>query len=342
LRIDKKRCGNKMITIDGSYGEGGGQIIRTSIALSIVTKNDVTIHNIRSNRPEPGLKAQHLSAVKTAVAMTNAKVMGLKPGSTKLTFKPQGIYGGYYEVDIGTAGSITLLLQCLMPASVITTGSIILDITGGTDVAWSPPIDYLSNVLLPVLTAMGMDCNIQVQKRGYYPRGGGKVRFEINPSKLTITDIEREPCTIKGISHCSNLPEHVVQNQEQSARIALEHVGYSSSIDMESSHFPSTGSGITLWCGHIGSAALGRRGLPAKKVGRIAANKIIKELDSCASVDVYLADQLIPYLGLSRGGSFCVREVSEHTRTNIWVVEQFLDVKFNIEERDGIYEISLL
>ena len=331
-----------MITIDGSYGEGGGQIIRTSIALSIVTKSDVTIRNIRSNRPEPGLKAQHLNAVKTAVAMTNAKVTGLKPGSTELTFKPHGIHSGYYEVDIGTAGSITLLLQCLMPAAVITTGPIILDITGGTDVAWSPPVDYLSNVLLPLLTAMGMDYNMQVLKRGYYPRGGGKVRFEIDPSKLTIMDIERESCTIKGISHCSNLPEHVVRNQEQSAKIALEHVGYGSSIGMESSHFLSTGSGITLWCGHIGSAALGKRGLPAKKVGRTAANEMIKELDSGASVDVHLADQLIPYLGLARGGSFCVREVSEHTRTNIWVVEQFLDVTFNIEEREEIYRISLL
>ncbi|MBC2762112.1 MAG: RNA 3'-terminal phosphate cyclase, partial [ANME-2 cluster archaeon] len=169
-----------MINIDGSYGEGGGQIIRTAVALSAVTGTDVTISNIRSNRPKSGLKAQHMSAIRTAADMTGARISGLKSGSTELTFSPGvstsgGIPGGYYKIDIGTAGSITLLLQCLMPIALAAQEPVSLDITGGTDVAWSPPIDYMAHVLLPVLETMGLKCNIKLQRRGYYPRGGGRV-----------------------------------------------------------------------------------------------------------------------------------------------------------------------
>jgi len=332
-----------LIRIDGSYGEGGGQIIRTAIALSAVTATEVTISNIRSNRPKPGLKAQHMTAISTAADMTGARISGLKSGSTDLTFSPGDIPGGHYSMDIGTAGSITLLLQCLMPIASASQESVSLDITGGTDVAWSPPIDYMAHVLLPVLAAMGLKCSIELYRRGYYPRGGGRVTAIIQPSVLEVVDLEKdkEPCTVAGISHSSNLPPHVAQRQADAATAALEKAGYSSSIDTRPSSFPSTGSGITLWGGHAGGSALGKRGLPAEKVGRMAAREIITELDSGAVVDVHLADQLIPYMGLARGGSFTVREVSGHTRTNIWVVEQFLDVEFRIEEKKDVFKISL-
>jgi RNA 3'-terminal phosphate cyclase (ATP) len=340
-----------VITIDGSFGEGGGQIIRTAVALSAVSGEEVTIHNIRSSRPEPGLKAQHLMSVRTAAKMTMAQVEGLKIGSTELTFKPQDIIGGHYDVDIGTAGSITLLLQCLMPAAAASKERITLDIIGGTDVAWSPSVDYMSHVLLPVLASMGLKSRIKVNQRGYYPKGGGQVRAEIAPSVLVGAELEQEQGqgqeqeqnmvhenehdTITGISHSSNLPEHVTRRQADSAFAVLEAAGYGASIDTENSRCPSTGSGITLWNGHMGGGALGKRGLPAEKVGQAAAGEIIAELGSGAAVDVYLADQLIPYMGLAGSGSFTVREVSEHTRTNIWVVEQFLDVEFRIEKQEG-------
>ena len=345
-----------MITIDGSYGEGGGQIIRTAVALSAVTREDITIYNIRSARPRPGLKPQHLMAVKTAAKMTGAQVEGLKISSTELTFKPKDIIGGHYVVDIGTAGSITLLLQCLMPAAATSKEHITLDITGGTDVAWSPPVDYMSHVLLPVLTSMGLKCNIKVNQRGYYPKGGGQVRAEIAPSFIIGVELEQEPGqeqeqkvepkkkhdTITGISHSSNLPEHVTRRQADSALAVLGAVGYGASIDTENFRCLSTGSGITLWCGHMGGSALGKRGLPAEKVGQAAADEIIAELGSVAAVDVHLADQLIPYMGLAGSGSFTVREVSEHTSTNIWVVEQFLDVKFGIKKQnDGLSRIYI-
>ncbi len=345
-----------MITIDGSYGEGGGQIIRTAVALSAVSGEDVTIHNIRSARSQPGLKPQHLMAVKTAAKMTGAHVEGLKIGSTELTFKPQDIIGGHYDVNIGTAGSITLLLQCLMPAAASSKERVTLDITGGTDVAWSPSVDYMSHVLLPVLASMGMECSIKVNQRGYYPKGGGKVRAEIARSVLIGVELEQEQGqeqeqkmeqekkheAITGISHSSNLPAHVTRRQADSALAVLEAAGYVASMDTENSRCPSTGSGITLWSGHMGGSALGKRGLPAEKVGQAAAGEIIAELGSGAAVDVHLADQLIPYMGLAGSGSFTVREVSEHTSTNIWVVEQFLDVEFGIEKQEsGLFRIYL-
>jgi len=344
-----------LIRIDGSYGEGGGQIIRTAVALSAVTGTEVTISNIRSNRPKPGLKAQHMSAIRTAADMTCARISGLKSGSTELTFSPRDISGGHYNIDIGTAGSITLLLQCLMPVASAAQEPVSLDITGGTDVAWSPPIDYMAHVLLPVLASMGLKCNIRLQRRGYYPRGGGRVTAIIHPSALRALELdkeketdtkkekekEKEPCTVSGISHSSNLPPHVMQRQADAATAALEKAGYSSSIDTWAANSPSTGSGITLWCGHAGGSALGKRGLPAEKVGKAAAGEIITELGSWAAVDVHLANQLIPYMGLAGVGSFTVREVSGHTRTNIWVVEQFLGVEFRIEEKKDVFKISL-
>ena len=333
-----------MIRIDGSYGEGGGQIIRTAVALSAVTGTEVTISNIRSNRPKPGLKAQHMSAIRTAADMTGARISGLKSGSTELTFSPRDISGGHYNIDIGTAGSITLLLQCLMPVASAAQEPVSLDITGGTDVAWSPPIDYMAHVLLPVLASMGLKCNIKLQRRGYYPRGGGRVTAIIQPSALQAVELdkEKEPCTVSGISHSSNLPPHVMQRQADAATAALEKAGYSSSIDTWAANSPSTGSGITLWCGHAGGSALGKRGLPAEKVGKAAAGEIITELGSWAAVDVHLADQLIPYMGLARGGSFTVGEVSGHAKTNIWVVEQFLGVKFGVERmEDRLFRIYI-
>jgi len=330
-----------VIVIDGSFGEGGGQIIRTAVALSAVTGNDISINNIRNNRPQPGLKAQHLYAVRTAAALTQADVTGLELGSTCVIFRPKGIFGGHYNVDIGTAGSITLLLQCLMPAAAMSTETVTLDIIGGTDVAWSPPIDYLSNVLFPVLTSMGLDCSIHLQNRGYYPRGGGSVKVVINPSKFKGIYIRKISCDIMGTSHSSNLPKHVVQRQADAAREELEGAGYKVSIDMETANNVSTGSGITLWSGNIGGSALGKRGLPAEKVGRVAAMEIITELDSGAAVDVYMADQLIPYMGLAGAGSFTSREISKHTSTNIWVVEQFLKIKFKIKTENNLYNIYL-
>ncbi len=329
--------------IDGSYGEGGGQILRTAVALSAVTGEPLEIRNIRKARPKPGMAAQHVKAVESVAAICDAKLDGCRPGSTELSFKPGKIKGGYYEVDIGTAGSISLFLQCIMPACMHAPEAVRVNITGGTDVAWSPTIDYLRYVTLEALAMMGYDCKLTLVRRGYYPVGGGCVEAVIHPRSLKKTSFDSSACnTVEGVSHSSNLPAHVAERQAASAQKLLQQKGYDARISLETNNYPSTGSGITLWCGTMGGSALGKRGLRAEKVGESAAAMIIPELSSGAGVDIYLADQLIPYLALAGGGSFTTRMISLHAKTNIWVTEQFIRVKFKIEELEtGLFRVRV-
>ncbi len=327
--------------LDGSYCEGGGQILRTAVALSAVTGKTIEINNIRKARPKSGLGAQHVKAVESAALICDAEIDGCGLHSTFLSFKPGKIKGGMYDIDIGTAGSVPLLLQCLMPAALHALTPIKLVIVGGTDVAWSPSIDYLRFVTLHALLQMGYDCKIRLIKRGYYPRGGGCVEAVINPSLLKKTSFDKNTCnTVEGVSHSSGLPAHVTERQAASAEKILRKYGYETKIALETKEEVSTGSGITLWCGTAGGVALGKPGLRAEKVGSEAAEAILPELKSCAGADIYLADQLIPYIALAGGGSFTTRMITLHTKTNIWVTEQFLDVKFKIEElRTGLFRV---
>jgi RNA 3'-terminal phosphate cyclase (ATP) len=331
------------VKIDGSYGEGGGQILRTAVALSAVTGIPVEIDNIRKNRPKPGLAPQHVKAVKSAASICDAEVKGCDLHSTHVSFKPGRNKGGIYDIDIGTAGSISLLLQCLMPAACHAQGALKLKITGGTDVSWSPSIDYLRFVTLFALSRMRYDCELELVRRGYYPRGGGCVEALINPSVTGKMSFDRNTCEIvRGISHSSGLPAHVTERQAASAEKILRQEGYRTEISREINNYPSIGSGITLWCGTIGASSLGERGVRAEKVGSDAANTMVSELKSGSCVDIYLADQLIPYMAMAGGGSFAARLITTHTRTNIWVTEKFLDVKFKIEELEtGLFSVSV-
>lgn len=333
--------------LDGSYGEGGGQILRTAVALSAVAGEPLEINNIRRARPRPGLAAQHVKAVESIAKICDAEVEGCSLHSTQLSFKPGKIKGGNYEIDIGTAGSISLFLQCLLPAALHAPGTVRIKISGGTDVQWSPSIDYLRFVTLCALSQMGYDCDLKLIRRGYYPRGGGCVEAIINPSSLKKTSFDNNACSlVEGCSHSSGLPAHVAERQAASAEKLLRGGGYETRILRETPYlntgYRSTGSGITLWCGTMGGSALGKRGLRAEKVGESAAEAILCELSSGAGVDIYLADQLIPYLALAGGGSFTTRMITMHTKTNIWVTEQFLDVKFKIEELEtGLFRVRV-
>lgn len=330
-----------MLEIDGSYGEGGGQLVRTAIALSAVTGKEIRVTNIRKKRPNPGLKQQHLKALETAARICEARISGLFPGSTELSFAPVEIRGGKYDIDIGTAGSITLLLQCIMPALPFAKEEVELTVKGGTDVAWSPTIDYLQHVTFRALEQLGYSGSVTLKEHGYYPKGGGKVSAFFEPCRLQGFNFLKEEEEIRGISHASNLPAHVPLRQADSASTRLTEAGYSSQIETQSFEVSSTGSGITLWTGYIGGNALGERGLPAEKVGKCAADEIIPELRAGASVDIHLADQLIPYMALAGNSSYTVRELSLHAATNIWITEQFLDVKFRIKEKKGVFEVSV-
>jgi RNA 3'-terminal phosphate cyclase (ATP) len=323
-----------MMEIDGSYGEGGGQIVRTAVALAAVTGTPIRITKIRQGRPKPGLAPQHAQAILALAEICSAKIHGIEPGSSEVTFEPGQIKGGNYRVDIGTAGSITLLVQCLLPAMLKAEGPTTITVTGGTDVRWSPTIDCFKNVFLPALGEFKARVRLECRHRGYYPRGGGSVVLKVDPGRLSTAHLKPQKSgVVEGISHCSNLPEHVAWRQVESATKALKDAGYESKVVIEVLNETSIGSGITLWSGHKGGSALGERGIRAEDVGKAAADELIAELETPAAVDTHLADQLIPYLALA-GGSYTVRQISKHTSTNIWTAKHFLNTEINVKNEE--------
>jgi len=339
-----------MIEIQGDTLEGGGQIIRTSVSLAALTGEHVHITKIRHKRPNPGLQPQHLTATKAIAALCDAQTEGLTQGSTELIFKPNTHKSGRFKFDVGTAGSIPLVLQALMPCIAFAPDNVEVEITGGTDVKWSPPIDYLRLITLPTLHLTGFDLKLTVNRRGHYPKGGGNVILSTTPPKKlrNITLTKSEPLTsVEGISHCVKLPNHVAQRQADSARRTLTRAGYSEPKVIVESYKPEQdlhigpGSGITLVANHanatvIGSDGLGERGKPAEQVGEEAAKKLIEELNSQASLDRHMGDMIIPYLAVADGRSeISVSQITMHTLTNIHIAEKILRVKFQVEGAVG-------
>ncbi len=335
-----------MILIDGSYGEGGGQIIRTAVAMSALTGKPIEINNIRANRPNPGLQPQHLTAVEAVRQICNATVEGLEKGSRTLIFRPGRISGGEFELDVGTAGNIPLIFQCCLPAALFAKSPVRLKITGGTDTKMAPPIDYLRSVFLPLIAKMDASANLEVLRRGYYPKGGGKAELKVEPCKRLspLAHEKQEISGIRGIAFASRLPEHIPQRIKAAAENALAAAGFGATIETEISDFYSPGAGIVLWTEGtiIGASALGAIGVSSEKVGASAAEKLLAEIKSGATVDVHLLDQIIPYMALASGKSeVLAREVSQHARTNIWLVEKFLDVKFEIAQQDTLWRVAV-
>lgn len=331
-----------VVEIDGSVLEGGGQIVRSAIAFAAVLGEPVIVKKIRAKRKTPGLRPQHLHGILAVKNLTNAAVKGTHVGSDRIEFIPQNRQGGEISVDIGTAGAITLVLQTVMIVAPFCERSVSATLIGGTNVAWSPPIDYLHTVLLPRLEQMGYRAFIDTKKRGYYPRGGGRVDATLSPvhrlTPLTL-DRVREPPVITGISHCGMLPRHVAERQAQAAYNTLIENRYQvQKIEIEhDENTRSPGSGISLKATNngvrlIGSDAMGRQGLKAEKVGQNAAFSLRKELDTRAPVDRYQADMLVPYLALAEGlSSISVTTLTKHVVTNIHVVEQFSEAKFDVK-----------
>jgi len=252
-----------MIDIDGSYGEGGGQILRTAISLAAVVGEPVRISRIRAARSNPGLSPQHITGIEAVAEICGAEVDGLFAGSTDLTFKPGQLIGGEYEFDVGTAGSISLVLQsCLLPC-VVSKSRIRMTIKGGTDVRWSPPIDFLRMVHLPLLTRFGGTCDVEIVSRGFYPEGGGELVVETTPTGgLMPVDLRQrgEVTSIRGTAYAQNLPEHVVTRMKNAAiKRLLDFKEVKIESDLRKGH--STGAGIVLIaeCENtvIGESALG-------------------------------------------------------------------------------------
>jgi RNA 3'-terminal phosphate cyclase (ATP) len=337
------------IRIDGSYGEGGGQIVRTALSLSAVLGKEVEIERIRAGREKPGLRPQHLTGVRALTQVVGAKVEGDQIGSQSLTFSPGKIKGGIYRFDVaeerGSAGALTLVLQVLLlPLCFGPTSSKVM-LFGGTHVPWSPTFHYLSMVLLPTLGQMGLRCEAAIEKWGWYPKGGGIVQVkvlpvrELKPINLSARGRLR---TITGISALSNLPTHIALRQRERAHQRIrERLGVAADIQIMDKA-PGTGQGTVLFLrlesegGLSGFSALGRRGKRAEEVADEAVDELIEYMDSGGCVDPHLGDQLIPFVVLAGGKSvFTVSKITRHLLTNIWVVKQFLDVRIEVEGEEG-------
>ena len=317
--------------IDGSYGEGGGQILRYAVALSVLKKEPLEIINIRSNRPNPGLRPQHYTAISCLKSLCKAEVEGLFIGSPKIKFLPGEVKPGKYKFDIGTAGSITLVFQACILSSLKTSKPIIIELTGGTDVKWSPSWDYFANIFLPLIQKMGVKVDVQLLKRGYYPEGGGEAVLTIYPAKkLKPLQVEekQEFSEIKGIVHIADLPDHISKRMKHAAmKIAIKN-NLQCHITTEKTTSLSTGTGITLWSESnstvLGSTFLGERGITSEQVGESAANQLLNEIQNGATIDKYAIDQILPYMVIAEDKSACVvSELSGHTKTNMWLINQF-------------------
>ena len=342
-----------MIDIDGSKKSGSGTILRLSIALAAITRQPLHIINIRQNRPQPGLKHQHLEAVLTAAKLCNAKVEGVRLGARELWFTPQEIKGGRIEATIETAGSIPMLLLATLPICLFADKKVQLHVTkGGTDTIHAPTINYMRMVLLPMLKKMGVEAEINIEKYGYYPRGMGKVTLNVKPNH-NIEPINLENFgnlkNISGISLCTFLADrHVADRQAKAAKDILTESGYRADIKSinDQSNPLQKGSSIVLWAEtdtgvRLGADSIGEIRKMAEAVGREAAQNLLTELTLKPTVDVFLADMLIPYMALAKGYStYLVREITEHIISNVWLVEEIFNIKFNIQKTGNLYRIE--
>ena len=327
-----------MIEVDGSYLEGGGQILRTSVALSAVTGKPFKIFQIRKGRPKPGLKPQHQKAMDTVAQICSAEIKGNEIGSEEVEFHPGKIKFGKFIVDIGTAGSITLLLHALVPPLLHAKGKSEIEIVGGTNVLWSPTTDFFRHVFCNFLDRMGVFIKVDVQKHGFYPRGGGKIKVVIEPrkklKKLNITERgEFDRIDVWSISSQDLKNKKVAERQLTAFKEVLNEKGHSHAVYVDTL---STGTSIHAHAHYanakLGSDYLGKKGVPAEKIGAECAKLLKKQMDSGACLDEWMADQILPYMALSGGGKVSVAEITDHCRSNIWVIEKFLPVKFKIKD----------
>jgi len=342
-----------MIEIDGSQKSGSGTILRLSVALAAITGEQVHIFNIRKRRSEPGLRPQHLEAVLTAARLCNATIKGAFLGSEELWFKPGKIAGGQIKAEIGTAGSIPMLILTVLPMCIFAQQPVSITISkGGTDVFHSPTINYIRFVLLSALEQMGVKAALKVNKYGYYPKGMGEVTLDVQPCTKMFPFRRTEfgkIAEIKGISVCTFLADrNVAMRQAKETERLLKPHGYHPKIEVvnDFSNPLQKGSSLVLWFttdtnAILGSDSIGEIHKPSEKVAYEAIKNLLIEIQAKATVDVHLADMLIPFIALAKDESeYLTRILTEHIESNMWLATTFLGTKFRIEKNNGLYKIS--
>ena len=327
-----------MLEIDGAMGEGGGQILRTALALSMCLAKPFIIKNIRVTRKRPGLRPQHLAAVKAAATISQAGVDGAVVGSQQLTFQPQSITPGHYDFSIGTAGSTSLVLQTLLPALMLADAPSTLCLQGGTHNPLAPSFDFLQQAFLPLINQMGPSVMATLERPGFFPKGGGKLRVNIHPvSRLKpLSLLERgELLQLRAEILLAHLPEHIAERERGVMNRELAMHNDQVSIRIEDSAFgPGNVVTVIVDCEHITEVftAFGQRGVPAETVATRVAGMAKHYLHTGVPVGSFLADQLLLPLALADSGAFITCQPSLHTRTNIAIIELFMGGGFTVHE----------
>jgi RNA 3'-terminal phosphate cyclase (ATP) len=337
-----------MIEIDGSYGEGGGQILRTALSLSCLTGYPVMLYDIRVRKDPPGLKPQHLMCARAAAEITGGDIEGDKPGSTELSLRPGPLKADRFVFDIAasvsSAGSTSLVFQTIAPPLAFARKGSRSVIKGGTHVEWSPPADYIKDVFLPVVAPMGVTIDLQNPMNGYYPTGGGEISAEIVPVKAPLKPLNiTSRGALKAVSVASvvsNLPLRVAQRQVDMALERLNGLTVRASGSCHEAPSPGRGSHLFILAEfeniRAGFSSLGAHGKKAEAVVDEACNAFSAYLQGNGAADTHLADQAALWMALAEGESaLTVARVTEHLRTNAHVIEKFLPVKFAIEGSIG-------
>lgn len=327
-----------LVHIDGSQGEGGGQVLRSSLTLSLLTGRPLLIEQIRAGRKQPGLAAQHLAAVRAAAAISGAELAGAEMGSTRLHFRPAGLFPGRYRYDVGTAGAVSLVLQTLFLPLALAPAPSQITIIGGTHVPWSPSFDYLQRVWLPLLRRLGFAAELSLIRAGFYPRGGGQIEAHIQPAgALYPLEITRrgELQRLTGLSGVANLPGHILRRQAEQMEKRLSG---RLSAPIAQVEWPAQGAGAAAFLcaggasgGLGGFTGLGQRGKPAERVADEAINALQTYLATGAAFDPHLADQiLLPLALIPQPSRFTTSAITLHLLTNAAVIRAFLPISIEI------------
>ncbi len=340
----------EVLEVDGSFGEGGGQILRNAVTFSIVLQRPVHVSKIRAGRSVPGLRPQHAATLRILRDISGGTLEGGEIGSTEVRFYPRPVKSAGLQVDLKTAASIPLLLQAVIPAASLSGPGIELELRGGTDVPWSPTMDYFQAVTLPALRTLGIEATIDVLRRGYYPRGGGRAKVTIRPqralSALNLTS-PWSPSAVHIMSSCGHLPKHVAERQAEKARKILEARRITpASVSVAEEASDSPGSSIVMFSvgarHFIGSDSLGERGKPAELVGKEAAQRFLKELDASPALDSHIADSVAPLLALADSESkILVSSVTDHLKTSLHVAKLFTGCEVSFDAANSAWLVTI-